>query len=279
MVRNGRVGRLKHINAWAPGSAPGGSLKVTPPPEGLNFDRWLGPAPARAHTENLCSDNGLLKTWWFVSDFALGFISGWGIHPLDIAVWGGGGLIGGSVEVTGRGTFRNAEGICDTAVIWDVDFAFASGLTLKFVGTPNGGNRGLSGCDPFPHQEEWKARYRRISEHGTSFEGSNGWAHVDRIGLNLEPEALIDEDPEKFGERLVRSPGQARNFLDCVKSRAETICPVDQAVAVDNLCHAADIAIRLGRKVTLDLKREEFRDDVEANLRFNGRPARDPWKL
>ncbi|MGH7969425.1 MAG: Gfo/Idh/MocA family oxidoreductase, partial [Limisphaerales bacterium] len=44
LVRNGRIGKLKHINVWAPGSAPGGSTAVVPVPPGLNYDLWLGPA-------------------------------------------------------------------------------------------------------------------------------------------------------------------------------------------------------------------------------------------
>lgn len=279
LVRNGRIGALKHINVWAPGSAPGGSRKVVPAPAGLDYNFWVGPAPWREHTEHLVTADNAAKTWWFVSNFTLGFISGWGIHPMDIAVWGAGDRLGDWVSVEGRGNFRPAEGICDTATIWEVDYAFATGLTMKFVGVPNGGNRGLPTGEPFLYEPEWKARYRRISEHGTAFEGADGWVHVDRVGLNLQPEELIDLDADKFPTRLVRSSSHVRNFLDCVRHRAETVCPVETAVLVDNLCHAADLAVRLGRKVTLDLRKEIFRNDAEANARFKSRPMRAPWKL
>jgi len=86
LVRNGRIGKLQHINVWAPGSAPGGSLKQVAPPAGLDYEMWLGPARFTPHTENLCTDDGSSKTWWFISDFALGFIAGWCIHPVDIAL-------------------------------------------------------------------------------------------------------------------------------------------------------------------------------------------------
>jgi predicted dehydrogenase len=119
LVRNGAIGKLRHINVWAPGSAPGGSRKAVPPLTGMDYERWLGPAAFRPHTENLCSADGNAKTWWFVSDFALGFIAGWGIHPIDIAAWGGGELLDGTATVEGRGNFHSAEGICDTATIWE----------------------------------------------------------------------------------------------------------------------------------------------------------------
>jgi hypothetical protein len=162
------------------------------PPSGLDYEFWLGPAPRTPHTQYRCSDESNLKTWWFISDYTLGFVSGWGVHPLDIALWGGGDLLGGTVEVEGRGTFRNTEGACNTATIWEVDYRFGSGVTLKFVGVPNGENAGKPTGDPFLHREEWKARYRRISDHGTAFEGSDGWAEVHRGGINLQPDNLID---------------------------------------------------------------------------------------
>jgi predicted dehydrogenase len=279
LVRNERIGKLRHINVWALGSTPGGSLVQVPPPAGLDYDFWLGPAPFTPHTEDRCSDRANRKTWWFISDYAVGFIAGWGIHPLDIALWGGDRLLGGTVLVEGRGNFRTAEGACNTATIWEVDYTFASGVTMKFVGVPNGENRGKPTGEPFLHGDEWKQRYRRIDSHGTAFEGADGWVHVDRTGINLQPEELIDLDPESFGTKLVRSSNHARNFLDCVKSRAQTICPIDAAITGDALCHIADIAIRLGRKLTFDLKQERFIGDASANDRLKARPMRKPWHL
>jgi predicted dehydrogenase len=279
LARNGRIGKLQHINVWAPGSAPGGSLKLATPSPGLDYDFWVGPAPMSPYTEDRCSDEGSRKTWWFISDYALGFVSGWGIHPMDIALWGGGELLGGSVEVDGRGTFRNTEGVCDTATIWEVNFNFSSGVTVKFIGVPNGHNEGRPTGDPWLYQDEWRTRYRRIESHGTAFEGSDGWVHIDRNGINLQPEQLIDEDPESFKVALVRSPGHTRNFLDCVKSRADTVCPIEAAVAVDTLCHLANAAMRLERKLKFDFETARFVNDEAANQWLKARQMRKPWHL
>jgi len=279
LVRNNRIGKLRQINVWSPGSAPGGSCRQVPPPPGLDYDLWLGPAPAIPHTENRCSDVANLKTWWFISDHALGFIAGWGIHPVDIALWGGGDLLGGTVEVQGRANFHNAEGVCDTATVWEVDFTFGSGVSMKFVGVPNGHNQDGPTGDPWLYQDEWKARYRRIETHGTAFEGSDGWVHVDRSGINLQPQDLIDVDPATLKVSLVHSPGHARNFLDCIKSRTDTVCPIEAAAASDTLCHLADAATRLGRKLKFDFKTEKFVDDETANQRLKARPMRKPWHL
>ena len=86
-------------------------------------------------------------------------------------------------------------------------------------------------------------------------------------------------NPDDCKVQLTRSPGHVRNFLDCVKSRAESVCPIDAAMKVDVLCHMGDIAIRLGRKLSFDLKHERFIEDEAANQRLKCRPMRKPWHL
>jgi predicted dehydrogenase len=278
LVRNGRIGKLKHINVWSPASAPGGSTEVVPVPPGLNYDLWLGPAASRPYTQDLCEAPGAKKTWWYNTNYALGFIAGWGIHPLDIAAWGGGDLLNGPVEIEGRGSFH-AQGICNTATAWDVDMKFGSGVTLRFEGTPNWAQPGAPTCDVWTHADDWKKRYRRITEHGTAFEGTEGWVHVDRSGINLQPENLIDEKEDTFNVQLTRSPDHVRNFLDCIKSRTNTVCPIDDSVWSDTLCHLSDLAIRLNRKLVWDPKKERFIGDDEANLCLLARKMRTPWRL
>ena len=70
-----------------------------------------------------------------------------------------------------------------------------------------------------------------------------------------------------------------RNFLDSIKSRAESVCNIDEAVRSDTLCHISEIAIRLNRKVVFDPKKERFINDEEANLRLLARKMRSPWHL
>ena len=271
LVRNGYIGELKHINIWAPASTPGGSTRQVSPPAALDYDFWLGPARNRPYTENLTA-RGWAKTWWFNSDFAIGFLAGWGIHPLDIALWGGGELTSGKVEVSGTGTFPT-EGACDTAIAWDVDLKFSRGLTMKFVSTPNGSK------DKFVQQQEWISRYGQLDTHGTAFEGTKGWVHVDRSRIQVNPPDLIDLDPKTFNEKLVYSPDHAQGFLTSVKNRQPTVSDIESAVLADAFCHISDIAIRLKRKLTYDVLAEKFSGDREGNQRLRLRPARKPWKF
>jgi len=69
-----------------------------------------------------------------------------------------------------------------------------------------------------------------------------------------------------------------RNLLDCVKSRAKTICPIDVAVLADTLCHISDIAIRLEQKLRWDPEKEHFVNNETANRRLV-RSMRSPWRL
>jgi predicted dehydrogenase len=278
LVRNERIGKLRHINVWAPGSAPGGATTEAPPPPTLNYNFWLGPAPFRPHTEDLCSADGVKKTWWFIRDFSLGFITGWGIHPMDIAVWGGGALVEGPVEVEGKGSYPK-EGACNTATIWDLNYKFESGVTMTFVGTPNGKNSGLPTGEAWPHLDEWKKKFGNFTTHGTTFEGTDGWVLVDRGQLVTSPETLREIKPEAFKERLKVSGNHVRDFLDSIKSRQPAVSPVEDALHTDQLCHAGDIAARLGRKLAFDTKKEEFPGDAEANARLKLRDMRQPWHV
>jgi predicted dehydrogenase len=278
LVRNGSIGKLKHINVWSPGGTPGGSTEIVPPPPGLDYNFWQGQARERPYTQDLCGETSSQTTWYHISDYALGFVAGWGIHPMDIAAWGATeDLFGGPLEVEGRGTFHS-EGICDTATIWDVNMKTFNGVTLKFVGLPNGHNEDLPTGEPWPEEQEWTQRYRRITRHGTAFEGSDGWVHVDRSGINLQPEDLVDLNEDSFKVKLPKSPHHIRNFLECIRSRAETVCPIEEAVRSDTLCHLSEIAMRLNRKVVWDPKKERFIDDEEANLRLV-RKMRAPWHI
>jgi len=266
LALNGRLGKLHTINVWSPGSSQGGSPVSVPVPEWLDYNMWLGPAPFKPYTEDRCSN----KLWWFISDYAIGFIAGWGIHPVDIALWGGGDKLTGPIEVEGTGVWPT-EGICDTAMNWNVTLKYAGGVTMNFTG------------NPFP--EQWRQRYgsptdslRRTSSHGTAFEGTDGWVHVDRSGINAQPEGLLQTEFGPNEIHLYKSSNHVRNLLDCVKSRAKTICPIDEAVQADIICQISDIAIRLEQKLKWDPKEELFVNNDAANRRLS-RAMRSPWTL
>ena len=86
LALNGRLGKLKEIHVSVPGGKRGDALPEQPVPDYVDWDRWVGPAPATSfHEKKLERDNHEN-----ISNFSLGMISCWGIHHLDIAQWGNG---------------------------------------------------------------------------------------------------------------------------------------------------------------------------------------------
>ena len=277
LVRNGRIGRLQKINVWCSASRPGGSTKEAPVPADLEYDRWLGPAPATPYTVDKCFDvsaPGAWKTWWFNYDYALGFIAGWGVHPLDIAYWGHPAMLNGPLTVEGK-VIIPTSGACNTGIAWDVNFAFADGVRMQYRGTRNGYEETNALNDLRP----WQDKYGQIPDHGTAFEGTDGWVVVYRGGMRTSPASLAEGPSDAGGVRLTQSPSHVRNFLEAVRSRGQTICPIDEAVQADILCHLSDIASRLDRKLTWDPAKERFLNDDEANRKLAKRPARKPWDV
>ena len=70
----------------------------------------------------------------------------------------------------------------------------------------------------------------------------------------------------------------ARKFLDCVKSRRDPVEPVEAGHHTASLCHLANIAMRLRRKIRWDPQQEQILGDDEAS-RMLSRPMRAPWTL
>jgi len=260
LALNKRIGKLHTINVWSPGSASGGSPAPAPEPDWIDYNMWLGPAPYTPYTKDRCSN----ALWWFISDYALGFIAGWGVHPLDIALWGGAEKLACLVEIEGKGVWPDPAGVCDTAMNWNVVLKYDSGVTMNFTGCP--------------YPDEWRKRYGRTTDHGTAFEGAEGWVHVDRSGINAHPKELLQTEFGPNEIRLTESNNHARNLLDCVKSRAQTICPIDAAVQADIVCQISDIAIRLEQKLRWDPAKERFVNNDAANRRLV-RSMRSPWRL
>ncbi len=256
LVRNQRIGELKTIYVGAPASWPIPQDPLIPVPEDLDYDMWLGPAPQAPYSYQRCrpfTDQESYSTWYHIYDYCLGFIVNWGIHHLDIAQWGNNADNTTPIDVEGKGEFPT-EGIANCCIKWELEFHYANGV--KMIYTDNQGK----------------------AKQGIRFEGTQGWVFVNRGEIDAEPKSLLSE---KLGEKdihLIESADHHRNFLDAVKSRGTTNCPVETAVHSDTVAQLANIATRLGRKLRWNPEQEKFIDDEEANGMLS-RPMRAPWTL
>ncbi|MHC4198511.1 MAG: Gfo/Idh/MocA family protein [Planctomycetota bacterium] len=250
LVRNGYLGDLKLVKVAVPGGRATGIHRTAPVPDWLDYDMWLGPAPWNPYTPARCRVN----SWYFISDYMTsGFVAGWGIHHVDIAQWALDADSSGPVEIEGTGVFPG-DGLYDTAVTWDIDYTYAGGVRVNF--TDNKKNK-----------------------QGVEFIGTKGRLHVDRARIKLaEPKSLHKAIIGPNEIHLYESDNDDRNFLECVKTRAETASPIEVAHRSTTVCYLGNIAMLLGRKLKWDPVKERFVGDDEANRMLSG-AMRSPWRL
>jgi predicted dehydrogenase len=256
LARNGRLGKLHAILVAVPYDFEVPNQPTQPVPEGLDYDMWLGPAPWAPYTYQRCrpwTREESYSIWYHISDYCLGGIGGyWGVHHVDIGQWGHGSDDSGPVEIEGTAVFPK-DGLANCATSWKVRHTYADGVTMIYMDEAQ-------------------------SKHGVTFQGSEGWVHVTREGIWAEPQSLLTSVIRRDEIHLTESKGHQRNFLDAVKTRGPTICPIDVAVRTDTICHLTDICTRLGRKLRWDPQKEDFINDPEAS-RMLSRPMRSPWRL
>jgi len=253
LVRNGRIGKVKRIEVGLPSghydfARTFGQEALVAPPPNLDYEFWVGPAPwwpyckARVH-----------MNWRWNMDFGGGQYMDWIGHHLDIAHWGMGWDETGPVEIEATGEFPTS-GIYNSPTRYYVKAKYADGTPMVLAGG---------------YDEIWS---------GTKWIGEHGWVWVDRGEFMTEPESLIREIIGPEETRLYKSRDHHQNFLDCVRSRAETITPAETAHRSASVGHLGVIAMEVGRKIKWDPATETIIGDPEAE-RLLGHSYRKPWQL
>ncbi len=250
LVRNGRIGKVQYIEVglgqgYDDYAETGDQTAFGPPPPELDYERWLGPAPvapycpARVH-----------KNWRWIMDYGGGRIMDWVGHHLDIAHWGIGLDEAGPETVEGTGVIPS-EGLWNAPTDYDCTCTYAGGLVIKI-----GSN--------YPMGAKW------VGEDGRLF--------VTRGKTEAEPANVLDEVIGENEIHLYHSRDHYANFIDCVKSRKETITPCEVAHRSASVGHLCNIAIYTGRKIRWNAKNETIIDDPGASEML--RPVyREPWEL
>jgi len=247
LARNGYLGRLRRVEVGVPGGRALPNVPPEPPPPTIDYDLWLGPARWTPYNRLKCSFN-----WYFIYDYCVGWIQSWGIHHIDIALWGAPALGTEPLTVEGSAVFPE-DGIANTSITWDVTARTPSGLVLSF--TDNRKNR-----------------------QGCRFIGTEGWVHVNRGGIWAEPASLLSVALKPGEERLYESRDHHGNWLACIGSRRDPVAPVEAGHAATTLTIVADIATRLGRPLVWNWRKERFEGAPEAD-RMLVRAMRRPWHL
>jgi len=236
---------VKEIVVYAPDSHPGNSTAPQPVPEGLDYEMWLGPALWQPY----CGQARGGEAWWHDYDYALGFIAGWGAHPLDILVWGYDVRQAGNWEIEGT-AYIPYEGRNDVIMHWEIHVRFGNGVKMTI----------LPGSDL------------------TKFIGTEGWVGIRRRGLEAEPASLLKTQLGPDDVHLMESTNHGANFVQAIKEHHDPVSNIDDAVLSDAFSHLSDIAVRSGRKIVWDPIREQIIGDEEAARRLT-RAWREPWSL
>lgn len=247
LVRNGKLGKISYVEVGLPdGGKSIGTPPVIPVPEELDWEFWLGPAPAKPYRGVSHWD------WRWILDYSGGQLTDWAGHHIDIAHWGLGLDRSGPIEIEGKGVYP-LEGIYNVPVEYDFTCKYENGLTMRVAN-----------------------RSRLPQGMGATWYGEKGWLNVDRSGLTAEyPEIL----KEKIGDgdiKLYKSIDHWQNFLDCIKSRKETITPAEIAHRSISVGLLGEIAMLTGQKLLWDPEKELFTNSEYAN-RLLSRPFREPW--
>ncbi len=262
-IRSGKLGPVSVVrtfNVMNQGPEGIGHAPKEDPPDGLDWDLWLGPGPKRPFNALLFRDSYHHPSFW---DYSGGWTPGMAPHILDLPIWA---LDLGVPLVTscagGRFLIKDDGDSPDTQeVVWRYP-----NMTMTWM---------MSMCNSFAFDFGRGEPARRL---GIYFHAVNGTLFANYSKYEVVPEGkyLIDSTPPP--ESIPPSPGHEREWLDCIKTRQQPSCSVNYHYKVDLAITLANLSYRLGRSVRFDPVAEKIIGDSQAAKL--ARPAyRKPWKF
>jgi predicted dehydrogenase len=227
LVRAGRIGKLLNVNIGVGDPPAWCDLPEEEMEPGLEWDRWLGPAPERAYNSVLSprGAHGHYPAWRRYREYSGGYLADMGAHHYDIAQWALGADDSGPMQVAPP---NDAEAV--------------RGATLRYAGGA-----------PVTHG----------GPSGATFIGTEGMIHVDRGRLEAVPGEILETEVDE-AQRLPRNLNHMENWLDCIHSRQRPICDVEVGARTAAVCQLVNIAYFLRRRLIWDAKQWRFHD-AEAN--------------
>lgn len=247
LVRNGRIGNIKVVEARIGDNPQGGPFPTAKVPEGLDWNFWQGPTPDVPYVKERCHYE---FRWW--KEYSGGKFTDWGAHHNDIAQWGLGMDDSGPIAVTAVGE--------------------------EVAKKPNSYNHPRNFTATFQYANGAVLNCSSMGENGVRFVGDKGWIFVSRSRIAASDKKILDEPLGKDAVRLYHSDNHMGNFMDGIRTRKAPICDVAIAHRSVTVCHLANIALQIGRPLNWDPKAQNFGSDADAN-KYLSREMRSPWKF
>lgn len=264
MLVEGVIGQVKVTKAWnVQNRTTRNVVPDTDPPAGVDYDRWLGPAPARPFNVNRFHGN-----WRVYRDYGNGDIGDDGIHDIDIARWAL-GVTTHPNRITAHGSdvfYAGAnKGDREYPDNMNVSYHYDEGKVLIYedrLFTPYG----LHGFDS-----------------GNAFYGTEGYMIFSRRGffqtyLGSKEKKGPGVPPEIRGDAGRGYAEHMDNFLECLRTRKPTNCTAEMGHLSCALVHLGEISYRAQAVLEFDPVREQITNNTLAN-KMLGKAYRDPYGL
>lgn len=255
IVQSGVLGTISKTRCWmaaAPERRDLGNPPDSAPPQGCDYDTWLGPAPKRAFNPNRFTHD-----WRYFWDYAGGILCDFCCHIVDPIHWAMNVEAPETITATGGRYALKDNG--ETPDTLEVVYHYAEGFDLVWSQT-----------DASSHGIERKGL-------GIMFQGTKGTLVADYGGFQIYPEK--GEDIKLPEPTLKRSVGHHREWLDAIKSRDQTSCRFDYGHRITSIGHLGNIALWTGEKLRWDGKAERVTNHAGANRFLAREEYRAPWSL
>ncbi len=263
-VKGGALGRCLVAKAWE--STPQRSIGHLPdeaPPEGVDYDMWLGAAPKRPFNPRRFHGN-----WRWFYDYGTGDLGNDGVHRLDMAV----ALLQAACEAQGDDALGLPRKINANGGKWYFDDMQECPDTLQV-------NYEYGGTSPKLLTYEmrlWAPYPMNGLGEGAAVYGDKGYIEIGNSGWR----AFAGREQVRIEGGDSHAGPHVQDFIDCVKTRNKPYCDLETVGhPASVLCHAGNISARLGRSLVLDATSETFVGDEEANGLRTRAAYRKPWTL
>lgn len=253
-LKSGKVGRIGMVRAFVHyGGGPGEITPYTDPPEGLDWDRWCGPAPLRPFNPRI-HPRGFRQ----FLDYANGQLGDWGIHWLDQILWWTDERHPRRVFSTGGRHIRRDNTDAPDTQVASFEFESFTAVWEHRLYAANDAEKHNIGCYFY-------------GTEGTFHMGwQDGWTFYPRS----DNQPLLHEDPQLDQPDGQNIRGLWTDFLQAIPTNRRPVCDIEIGYRATNMCLLGMLSLKLGRSVAWD--GEQIVGDAEANALLS-RPYRAPW--